>query len=115
LSSFWVSQRRRQIGIRRSLGATAGDILRYFHAENFLIVSGGVVLAFSANLDLMQLYELPRIQFYAPRRCRPPWRFARSDLPPVAADALARRRTGLPDAVISRSETTCAPRGASWR
>ena len=44
LSSFWVSQRRKQIGIRRSLGATKGDILRYFHAENFLIVGGGIVL-----------------------------------------------------------------------
>jgi putative ABC transport system permease protein len=70
LSSFWVSQRRRQIGIRRSLGATTGDILRYFHAENFLIVSGGVVLgtllAFAANISLMKLYELPRIPFYAP-------------------------------------------------
>lgn len=70
LSSFWVSQRRRQIGIRRSLGATTGDILHYFHAENFLIVSGGVVLgallAFSANIGLMQIYELPRIPFYAP-------------------------------------------------
>lgn len=70
LSSFWVSQRRRQIGIRRSLGASAGDILRYFHAENFLIVSGGVVLgavlAVLANLGLMQLYELPRIPLYAP-------------------------------------------------
>ncbi|WP_225561640.1 FtsX-like permease family protein [Rhodanobacter sp. DHB23] len=70
LSSFWVGQRRRQIGIRRSLGATSGDILRYFHAENFLIVSGGValgaLLAFLANLGLMQLYELPRIPLYAP-------------------------------------------------
>ncbi|WP_108472781.1 ABC transporter permease [Rhodanobacter thiooxydans] len=70
LSSFWVSQRRRQIGIRRSLGATAGDILRYFHAENFLIVSGGVVLgallAFLANLGLMNVYELPRMPLYLP-------------------------------------------------
>ncbi len=70
LSSFWVSQRRRQIGIRRSLGASAGDILCYFHIENFLIVSGGVllgaVLAVFANLGLMQLYELPRIPLYAP-------------------------------------------------
>jgi len=70
LSSFWVSQRRRQIGIRRSLGATAGDILRYFHAENFLIVSGGivlgVVLAFLANLALMRIYELPRMPLYVP-------------------------------------------------
>ncbi|MEO7149697.1 MAG: FtsX-like permease family protein [Rhodanobacteraceae bacterium] len=70
LSSFWVSQRRRQIGIRRSLGATMGDILRYFHAENFLIVSGGIVLgallAFFANLGLMQVYELPRMPLYVP-------------------------------------------------
>ncbi|OOG57105.1 peptide ABC transporter permease [Rhodanobacter sp. B05] len=70
LSSFWVSQRRRQIGIRRSLGATTGDILRYFHAENFLIVSGGIVLgallAFLANLGLMHVYELPRMPLYAP-------------------------------------------------
>jgi ABC-type antimicrobial peptide transport system, permease component len=70
LSSFWVSQRRRQIGIRRSLGATKGDILRYFHAENFLIVSSGIVLgvllAVLANLGLMQVYELPRMPLYMP-------------------------------------------------
>ncbi|KRE87482.1 peptide ABC transporter permease [Rhodanobacter sp. Soil772] len=70
LSSFWVSQRRKQIGIRRSLGATTGDILRYFHTENFLIVSGGIVLgallAFFANLGLMHVYELPRMPLYVP-------------------------------------------------
>jgi putative ABC transport system permease protein len=70
LSSFWVSQRRRQIGIRRSLGATTGDILGYFHAENFLILSGGIVLgallAFFANLGLMHIYELPRMPLYMP-------------------------------------------------
>lgn len=70
LSSFWVSQRRRQIGIRRSLGATRGDILRYFHIENFVIVSAGValggVLAFVANLCLMSVYELPAMPLYVP-------------------------------------------------
>jgi putative ABC transport system permease protein len=70
LSSFWVSQRRRQIGIRRSLGATTGDILGYFHTENLLIVSGGIVLgallAFFANLSLMHVYELPRMPLYVP-------------------------------------------------
>jgi putative ABC transport system permease protein len=70
LSSFWVSQRRRQIGIRRSLGATTADILRYFHTENFLIVSGGIVLgallAFLANLGLMHVYELPHMPLYVP-------------------------------------------------
>jgi len=70
LSSFWVSQRRRQIGIRRSLGATTGDILGYFHTENFLIVSGGIVLgallAIVANLALMHVYELPSMPLYVP-------------------------------------------------
>ncbi|HEY4146952.1 ABC transporter permease [Pinirhizobacter sp.] len=70
LSSFWVSQRRTQIGIRRSLGATTGDILRYFHAENFLIVSGGVVLglvlAVLANIGLMNAYPLQVMPLYVP-------------------------------------------------
>ena len=68
LASFWVQQRRRQIGIRRAIGATRGDILRYFQTENFLIVSGGIVLgmllAFAINLLLMQHYELPRLPLY---------------------------------------------------
>lgn len=70
LSSFWVGQRRKQIGIRRSLGATTGDILFYFHTENFLIVVGGIVpgvlLAALANLGLMKIYELPRMPLYVP-------------------------------------------------
>jgi putative ABC transport system permease protein len=65
LSSFWVSQRRRQIGIRRALGATAGDILGYFHLENFLMVTGGIaigsVLTVLANLSLMKFYALARL------------------------------------------------------
>ncbi|HET7267090.1 MAG TPA: FtsX-like permease family protein, partial [Oleiagrimonas sp.] len=44
LASFWVSQRRKQIGVRRALGATRGDILRYFQTENFLIVTFGAAL-----------------------------------------------------------------------
>ena len=68
LSSFWVSQRRRQIGMRRALGATRGDILAYFRTENFLIVGAGamlgVALAIGANLWLMERGELPRM---------PPW------------------------------------------
>ena len=41
LASFWVQQRTRTIGIRRAIGATRGDILRYFQTENFLIVGPG--------------------------------------------------------------------------
>ena len=68
LSSFWVQQRTRQIGIRRALGATRGDILRYFQTENFLIVSFGIalgmLLAFALNLLLMTHYELRRLPLY---------------------------------------------------
>jgi putative ABC transport system permease protein len=65
LASFWVQQRRRSIGIRRAVGATRLDILRYFQLENFLIVTAGVVLgvvlAYSLNMLLMQHYEQPRL------------------------------------------------------
>jgi putative ABC transport system permease protein len=65
LASFWVQQRRRQIGVRRALGATRGDILRYFHTENFLIVSVGVVLgvagAYALNVALMHRFELAHL------------------------------------------------------
>ncbi|MBD8880591.1 FtsX-like permease family protein [Rhodanobacter sp. 7MK24] len=65
LASFWVGQRRRTIGVRRALGATRGDILHYFQAENFLLASFGIalgmVLAYGINLFLMLHYELPRL------------------------------------------------------
>lgn len=65
LASFWVQQRRRQIGMRRALGATRGDILRYFQIENFLIVTGGVLLgalfAYALNLFLMHRFELAHL------------------------------------------------------
>ncbi len=44
LVSFLVRQRRKQIGIRRALGATKADILRYFLAENSLLTVVGLVL-----------------------------------------------------------------------
>jgi putative ABC transport system permease protein len=57
LTSFWVGQRRKQIGVRRALGARRRDILSYFLTENLLITSGGVllgiVLALSMNLWLV--------------------------------------------------------------
>lgn len=61
LVSFWVRQRTRSIGIRRALGATRSDILRYFLTENFLIVSCGValgcVLAYGLNMLLVRYFE----------------------------------------------------------
>ena len=41
LTTYWVAQRRRQIGMRRALGASWRDILAYFHTENLLIAGSG--------------------------------------------------------------------------
>lgn len=65
LASFWVQQRTRQIGIRRALGATRGDILRYFQVENFILATVGIVvgmaLAYAINLWLMHKYQVGRL------------------------------------------------------
>ena len=65
LASFWVQQRTKQIGVRRALGATRGQILRYFQTENFLLATLGIALgmmmAYGINLLLMERYELPRL------------------------------------------------------
>jgi putative ABC transport system permease protein len=65
LASFWVQQRTRQIGIRRALGATRGDILRYFQLENFILATLGIIigmaLAYAINLWLMDKYKVSRL------------------------------------------------------
>ncbi|WP_266156679.1 ABC transporter permease [Dyella silvatica] len=65
LTSFWVGQRRKQIGVRRALGATKNDILTYFLTENLLIGLGGVLvgalLAMGMNLWLMKQFEMARL------------------------------------------------------
>ena len=65
LTSFWVGQRRKQIGIRRALGATRNDILRYFQTENLLIAGVGVVLgailAVGLNLWMMKQFAMDRM------------------------------------------------------
>jgi putative ABC transport system permease protein len=103
LASFWVQQRRRQIGIRRAIGATRGDILRYFQMENFLIVTGGIVLgmllAYALNLVLMQHYELPRLPpYYLPIGALVLW-----GLGQLAVLGPALRAAAVPPVVATRS------------
>src|SRR5690606_34942819 len=65
LASFWVAQRTKQIGVRRALGATRAQILRYFQTENFLLATIGIVIgmlmAYVINQLLMDRYELARL------------------------------------------------------
>ena len=55
IASLWVTQRRKQIGVRRALGARRVDILRYFITENFMITSVGVVAGVLLAIGLNQL------------------------------------------------------------
>ena len=103
LASFWVQQRRKQIGVRRALGATRADILHYFQTENFLIVSGGIVLgmvlAFGLNLLLMNYYELPRLPLvYLPIGALVLW-----GLGQLAVLGPALRAAAVPPVVATRS------------
>jgi len=65
LTSYWVAERRRQIGIRRALGATRLAILRLFQKENLLIAFSGVLvgilLAISLNIWLIGRFEMVRL------------------------------------------------------
>lgn len=55
MASLWVVQRRKQIGVRRALGARRIDILRYFISENILITSAGIAIGVLMAVGLNQL------------------------------------------------------------
>ena len=65
ITSFWVSQRRRQIGIRRAMGASRTAILRYFQTENLMIASAGaalgIILALALNFLMAGKFEMARL------------------------------------------------------
>lgn len=65
ITSFWVAQRRRQIGIRRAMGATRTAILRYFKTENLIIAGAvlGIILALSLNFWMAGKFEMARLDF----------------------------------------------------
>lgn len=66
LASFSVTERTRQIGIRRALGATRGAILRYFLVETWVITGIGLTLgtgmAFGLNMALASVADSPRLE-----------------------------------------------------
>lgn len=102
LASFWVGQRTRSIGIRRALGATRANILRYFQTENFLIVAAGIVfgviLAVGLNLALMKHYEVAHLPWwYLPGGALALWMLGQ-----IAVLAPALRASKVPPLVATR-------------
>ena len=103
LASFWVQQRTRQIGVRRALGATRGDILRYFQTENFILATIGIVigmgLAYGINLWLMSKYQVARLPAeYLPIAAALLWLLGQ-----IAVLGPALRASLIPPAVATRS------------
>lgn len=104
LSSFWVGQRRRTIGVRRALGATRTNILHYFQTENFLLatigIALGMALAYGINLFLMMHYELPRLPgIYLPVGALALWAIGQ-----LAVLGPALRAAAVPPVVATRSD-----------
>jgi putative ABC transport system permease protein len=103
LASFWVQQRTRQIGIRRALGATRSDILRYFQVENFILATVGIVLgmglAYGMNLVLMDKYNVGRL----PAEFLPIGALLLWGLGQVAVLGPALRASMIPPAIATRT------------
>ncbi|MDA0993694.1 MAG: FtsX-like permease family protein [Proteobacteria bacterium] len=103
LASFHVTQRTKQIGTRRALGATRMHIVIQFMLENWLITTAGAalgaILTFGVAYWLEVSYSLTRLDWrYLPAGIAALW-----ILSSLAAMAPARRAASVPPAVATRS------------
>ena len=103
LAWFSVTQRRKQIGTRRALGATRGDIMRYFLVENSMITTAGLVIGVigtvALNWFLDTNYETGRMPlWYLPAGLVALWLLGQ-----LAVLVPARRAANIPPALATRS------------
>lgn len=103
LTSFHVTQRTKQIGTRRALGARRIDIIRQFMLENWLITTAGavlgVVLTAAVAYWLEVSFELERLDW----RLLPAGIVILWALSSLAVIEPARRAASVPPAVATRS------------
>lgn len=73
LTVFWITQRRKQIGVRRALGATRSAVSRYFLLENLLIAATGILLGAAAaqifNHLLTSEFKQPALPLFTTLVC----------------------------------------------
>jgi putative ABC transport system permease protein len=103
LAWFSVTQRRKQIGTRRALGATRFDIVRYFMLENMLITGLGLAIGMAGALGLNWFldthYEVGRVPlWYLPLGMLALWLLGQ-----LAVLLPARRAANIPPAMATRS------------
>ena len=103
LAWFSVTQRQKQIGTRRALGATRKDIISYFMVENWLITTTGLALGLVGTLALNWFldtqYEVGRVPlWYLPLGVMALWALGL-----VAVLLPARRAANIPPALATRS------------
>jgi putative ABC transport system permease protein len=55
MASFSVAERTRQIGVRRALGASRGEIVAYFLLENLILTAFGLALGLCLAIGLNQV------------------------------------------------------------
>ena len=103
LASFNVTQRTKQIGTRRALGASRSDIIRYFMLENWFITTTGAllgaILTVAVAYWLEVTFELQRLDWrYLPAGITVLWL-----LSALAVIEPARRAASIPPAIATRS------------
>jgi putative ABC transport system permease protein len=103
LAWFSVTQRRKQIGTRRALGATRLDIVLYFMVENWLITTAGLSVGLAGSLVLNWFldthYSVGRVPlWYLPVAMIALWTLGQ-----LAVLLPARNAANIPPALATRS------------
>jgi putative ABC transport system permease protein len=103
LASFSVTRRTRQIGVRRALGATRPEIMRYFMVENFIISSVGIIagaiFAIALNIFMVQAFAITPLAWYVvPMAMLVLWIVGQA-----AVAGPARRASAISPAIATRS------------